>query len=374
VVGCSADSGSTTTTGHRGGSGGAGETGGASTGGSGGSTGGSGSAGGSGGSTGGSGGATGGSGGTTGGTGGTGGSGGATGGTGGSGGTTGGTAGASVDAGRGGTAGTGGAAGSGGTADAGGKSGAAGSGGMGTSDAGPGTCMPGDGGTAKFSFFVTSLAAVRRVSGNQNGFGGDLRFGKADGLSGADEICRVIADYAFPGAGCKEWRAFLSVTKGPAGTPVNAIDRVGNGPWYDRFGRLLAMNKTDLITTRPTGADPAIINDLPNEDGVPNHAPDANGMQVDNHDFITGSDELGNLYKTGLTGTCQDWTSAVGTGGEPHCGHTWPRGTQSWISVLDESGCAPGVNIVEMGGPIKGNPSIGSGGGYGGFYCFALTP
>jgi hypothetical protein len=234
--------------------------------------------------------------------------------------------------------------------------------------------VPGNGSTAKFSFFVTSLAAVRRASGSANGFGGDLRFGKADGLTGADEICRVIADYAFPGAGCKQWRAFLSVTKGPAGTAVNAIDRVGEGPWYDRLGRLLAMNKTDLVTTRPTGADPAIINDFPNEDGVPNHAPDADGKQVDNHDFITGSDAAGKLYSSGLSGTCQDWTSAVGTGGQPRCGHTWPRGTQSWISVLNESGCAPGVSIVEMGGPIPGDPSIGSGGGYGGFYCFALTP
>jgi hypothetical protein len=269
-------------------------------------------------------------------------------------------------------AGTGGAAGAGGSVDAGGNAGAAGSGGSSVSDAG--TCMPGAGSTAKFSFFATSLAAVRRVSGSPNGFGGDLRFGKPDGLSGADEICRVIADYAYPGAGCKQWRAFLSVTKGPAGTPVNAIDRVGEGPWYDRVGRVFAMNKAGLTATRPTGADPAIINDFPNEDGVPNHAPDADGKQVDNHDFITGSDEMGKVYSSGLSGTCQDWTSAVGTGGKPRCGHTWPRGTQSWISVLNESGCAPGVSIVEMGGPIPGDPSIGSGGGYGGFYCFALTP
>ena len=77
-----------------------------------------------------------------------------------------------------------------------------------------------------------------------------------------------------PGSGAKDWRAFLSVTKGPAGTPIHAIDRIGNGPWYDRRGRLLAMTKADLLYDRPMGADPAIGNDFPNEDGVPNHAPD----------------------------------------------------------------------------------------------------
>jgi hypothetical protein len=104
-----------------------------------------------------------------------------------------------------------------------------------------------------FSFFVTSVATMRKLSGSQNGFGGDLRFGKADGLSGADEICRQAAELGLTGAGAKPWRAFLSTaTSGPGDTPVNAIDRVGDGPWYDRLGRLVAMNKADLIQTRST--------------------------------------------------------------------------------------------------------------------------
>jgi len=44
------------------------------------------------------------------------------------------------------------------------------------------------------------------------------------------------------------------------------------------------------------------------------------------------------------------------------------------MSALDEAGCAPGVNLVEMGPPNPNIPTVGSGGGYGGFYCFALTP
>ena len=45
-----------------------------------------------------------------------------------------------------------------------------------------------------------------------------------------------------------------------------------------------------------------------------------------------------------------------------------------WMSALDESGCKPGVSLIESGGPIASMKTVGSGGGYGGFYCFALIP
>ena len=68
----------------------------------------------------------------------------------------------------------------------------------GTTDGGGTT---GDGG-GRFSFFMTSLASLRKLSGNQNGFGGDLRFGgKANGLEGADEICKQVAEIGLPGNG-----------------------------------------------------------------------------------------------------------------------------------------------------------------------------
>jgi hypothetical protein len=44
------------------------------------------------------------------------------------------------------------------------------------------------------------------------------------------------------------------------------------------------------------------------------------------------------------------------------------------MSSLTESGCAPGVNLVEMGGPQQSSTTVGSGGGYGGFFCFSTTP
>jgi hypothetical protein len=230
----------------------------------------------------------------------------------------------------------------------------------------------GSGGEAPlFSFFATSQAALRKLSGNQDGFGGDLRFGKATGLEGADEICRTIAETSMPGNG-KTWRAFLSVTKGPDGEPVNAIDRVGEGPWYDRRGRLLTMNKAGLLKARPEGADPIIADDLPNEDGVPNHDPDGTG-EIDNHNFLTGSTTMGVLNGMNLSDTCQDWTSAESNGGKPRCGVTWPRVQFiNWIYALNEGGCAPGATPP---GADSGKPgTVGALGGYGGFYCFALTP
>jgi hypothetical protein len=247
----------------------------------------------------------------------------------------------------------------------------------------------------KFSFFVTSLRAMRELSRSSLGFGGDLRFGETGdgaGLRGADKICATIAADSMPAAGSKVWRAFLSTTKGGSnGGPVHAINRIGQGPWYDRLGRVVALTKSDLLNFRPDNAHPAIKNDLPNEDGVPNHNPDGTGP-VDNHDTLTGSNDEGELYENDRRYTCNDWTkSAKDSADSPRVGHSWPRlGAGSfpgfagiggkggsygnWMSSLNEAGCGAGVSIVEMGAPRESNPTVGSGGGYGGIYCFALTP
>jgi hypothetical protein len=228
-----------------------------------------------------------------------------------------------------------------------------------------------------FSFFVASLVGLQRLSKSEDGFGGDLRYGQADGLQGADKICTELAEASMPGSGVKQWRAFLSVTKGPDGEPVNAIDRVGDGPWYDRRGRILAMNPAALRNPRPMGADPAIIDDLPNEDGVPNHAPD--GEEVDNHHVLTGSSESGELYMCSQSScTCNDWTSTASGSGRPRVGFSWPGvgggNRVHWISGQDEGGCGAGVRLEEMGGSNPQDPVVGSGGGYGAIYCFALSP
>jgi hypothetical protein len=214
-----------------------------------------------------------------------------------------------------------------------------------------------------FSFFVTSLEGMRRLSGSQNGFGGHL-----GGLQGADFICQQLATSV--GAGHKTWRAFLSATRGPDGQPVHAIERIGQGPWYDANGRLISQNIQGLLGERPAG-DAATINDLPDEQGLPLR------MLGDSHDVLTGSNRQGRLNNAALASTCNDWTSADGAVGRNlvMCGHSWPRDPRSgrqWIADHTVRGCAPGVNLVQNG-PGVGD-CVGCGGGWGAIYCFALQP
>jgi hypothetical protein len=221
---------------------------------------------------------------------------------------------------------------------------------------------------AKFSFFVTSIEAMRRLSKNQNGFGGDFRYGQADGLAGADKICTEIAESSMVGSSAKVWRAFLSTT-----APVNAADRIGNGPWYDRIGRLVADSKANLLLPRPK-AETAIANDLPNETGTPNH------QNVDNHDTLTGSTTAGTIGSNTKASTCDDWTSTSTSGFKPIIGHAWPRSASAsptdsathWINAHTAPGCAPSVNTSSSMG--AGSGGVGDGGGYGAIFCFALSP
>ena len=212
------------------------------------------------------------------------------------------------------------------------------------------------------------MQAMQELSGSQNGFGGDLRFGQATGLAGADEICRTIAERSLAGSSVKQWRAFLSASKGALdGGPVNAIDRIGPGPWYDRLGRLVANDRAGLLAgPRPNGTQQVGM-DLPNESGEGNH-------QDDNHDTLTGSDKQGLLSGS----TCSDWTSKSGTG--PSCGHSWPRSSSNlnsgghWLSDHKVPGCAAGISLDPSNGGGAGSNTVGGAGGYGGIYCFALTP
>jgi hypothetical protein len=282
----------------------------------------------------------------------------------------------------------------------GGKGGATASGGA-TGGGSSGTCPTAN--EDKFSFFVISNAELIRQGGedpNNKGFskyGGNL-----GGIEGADKICQTAAEHVSPCQTSKVWRAFLGTTK------VNPIDRVGTGPWYDRNGRLWASNKTALVADRPTDADPAIKNDVPNENGVKNQTPDGT-TKVDNHETLTGMSATGTIYtqstSTGMAGgatscgldvgatgtamwsseraTCWDWTRNTPEGC-PRVGHTWcstasctPAGSgsgTSWLSVWNEGGCAPGGTLAQTGGVPAGVRKVGSAGGYGGFYCMAVIP
>jgi hypothetical protein len=183
-----------------------------------------------------------------------------------------------------------------------------------------------------------------------------------------------------PGASAKQWRAFLSTKKGP----VHARDRIGTGPWYDRIGRVVAMDLAGLLKNRPD-ADAAIKEDLPNELGIGNHRPNPNAPPDDNHHTLTGSNTDGTLFTgEGNMATCLDWTSSSTTNtytaqgtGRPRIGFSWSvQNRTNWISGQTEGGCGAGVTGVgsENGGSTPDNPIVGSGGGYGAIYCFALVP
>jgi len=247
---------------------------------------------------------------------------------------------------------------------------------MSASDTGAGDgAVSGDTGSAsnlpKFSFFVTSLNAMRTLSKNQQGFGGNLTYGETGagaGLRGADKICADAAELGMPGAAAKQWRAFLSTST------VHAKDRIGQGPWYDRKGRLIAMTLSSLLMERPGEAEVPIRDDLPNENGDPNREASAEGGQDDNHDTVTGTNARGEYDGTY---TCEDWTSTdTPSGGMmqgPRIGHSWPAGSgRNWMTAHRAPGCSPSVALVQTG-PGSGT-GIGNGGGYGGIYCFALTP
>ena len=149
------------------------------------------------------------------------------------------------------------------------------------------------------------------------------------------------------------------------GTRVDAIDRVGPGPWYDFNGRLFATNVAGLMPAagmsggRPAG-NAQLVAMFTDENGV---ATSPNGE--DNHDTLTGSNPQGRLYGTTDAATCQDWTSSTARGTVP-VGHSWPRTASNgrqWIQDHTVNGCEPGISIEGGGGAPMNNYTVGGGGG-----------
>lgn len=245
-----------------------------------------------------------------------------------------------------------------------------------------------------FSFFSTSQAGMYGLAAGQVapapdpalGYGGNL-----GGLEGADEICTMLARASNPGD-TKTWRAFLSNSGTTAGEVVHAIERIGEGPWFDYNGRVLAEDLLGLLPNdegRPSGANPQLRDMFTDENGE-----DARPPGQDNHDTLTGSDPCGRLHDDAAQGriaTCADWTSSelhgiegnqAGVGGQIPVGHSWPRDGQfriagsvvggHWMSDHTISGCEPGYDVDGGFGAPMGDFRVGAGGGFGGIYCFAL--
>jgi hypothetical protein len=191
---------------------------------------------------------------------------------------------------------------------------------------------------ANMSFFVTS----------SNPKGGNL-----GGLAGADQVCQSLAQAA--GAGRRTWHAYLSTST------VDAKTRIGNGPWYNFKGELIAQNVADLHTADKNKISPTTS--LTEKGTTPNYlamvdgkaAPAAQPLQ---HDILTGSNEDG----TKNADTCNNWT--VGDGS-----------AKAMLGHADRLGRNPGVNSWNAIHPSQGCglEQLAPTGGAGLLYCFATN-
>ncbi len=186
------------------------------------------------------------------------------------------------------------------------------------------------------SFFVTST-----------GLGDGANLG---GLAGGDAHCKKLAEAA--GSNGRTWRAYLStqVTDNKM-RGISARDRIGNGPWYNARGDLIASDLDQLHIS-------------PNL--VKRTAVDENGNMVkgrgdkpNEHDILTGSKDDGTAYFPWEKGdhTCSNWTS--NDKGSASLGHhdRHGGGNISWTAAHHSRGCS--------------QDNLKSTGGAGLLYCFA---
>ena len=192
----------------------------------------------------------------------------------------------------------------------------------------------------RMTFFVTSA---------NPGKGADL-----GGLAGADAYCQMLAEKV--GAGDLVWRAYLSAAASGTEEAVDARDRIGEGPWHNAKGVLIASSLAELHSQNKIDKTTALT-----EAGLTIMG---RGDDTNMHDILTGSAPDGTLSSTGTAGTtCANWTSSASGTGAAMVGHHDRIGpndsdwAKSWNSSHLSRGC--------------GLENLRSTGGAGLFYCFA---
>ncbi len=188
----------------------------------------------------------------------------------------------------------------------------------------------------RMSFFITSIGP---------GNGADL-----GGLDGADRHCQALAEAA--GARNRTWRAYLSTSTSGSNAAVNARDRIGQGPWYNARGVLVARNVDELHGDN---------NNLSKQTSLNEKGEEVNGRgdKPNMHDILTGSQLEGTAFSGEADMTCENWTSSGA--GSARVGHHDRQGggehPTSWNSAHGSRGCSQD--------DLQGT------GGNGLFYCFA---
>jgi hypothetical protein len=190
---------------------------------------------------------------------------------------------------------------------------------------------------ADMSFFVTSVG---------KGNGADL-----GGLAGADAHCQALARAA--GSTSTNWRAYLSTTEPGGDAGFNARERIGNGPWKNAKGAVVATSVDNLHSASVNITKQTALTEK-------GEVVSGRGDQVNMHDILTGSDPQGNYSTAGGDTTCGNWTksgdgSAI-VGHHDRAGLKDTRHMNSWNSSHGSRGCS--------------QDQLKASGGAGMLYCF----
>ena len=175
--------------------------------------------------------------------------------------------------------------------------------------------------------------------------------GNLGGLEGADAHCQQLAANA--GLGYRSWHAYLSTQGADA---VNARDRIGEGPWANANGLVMATSVDNLHFDNSNFNWTFMLDENGNQfasriDGDPDFT---------EHDVLTGTRIDGTAFTDGSDMTCSNWTS--NDEGSARVGHadrySFTTPGSPWNSSHGTPGCTQ-ENLVAVGGA-------------GLFYCFAI--
>ena len=187
---------------------------------------------------------------------------------------------------------------------------------------------------SSMSFFVTSVGM---------GNGADL-----GGLEGADGHCAKLAEAA--GSEGKTWRAYLSTWYSDK-RGISARDRIGQGPWYNAKGVMIAAD-LDTLHISPNIVKKTALDEKGN-------LVKGRGDKPNEHDILTGTRDDGTAWFPWQEGdhTCSNWTSSGE--GSAAVGHhdRHGGGNISWNNAHKTRGCS--------------QEALQKTGGAGLFYCFA---